>query len=326
MIENGTKGAGIGRFGGEYGKTQAKYFQSQIENKGKGDIDWNSIDTHERQMAGCPEYAFNEYMFIGVEYGPVVLFIFLCFTIILITISFKRHTIWCYGLISLSVFAFFSYPLHTAQFHIIYILLYALCLIDREPCEPIYKKNTKSFSLLVISVLALSIIIMVKKPSYYKQKRAEIAWNKTEQLYKSKCYEYVVENCDTLFPYMKYDPNFLLVYGQSLNKEGDYVKSNTILTMGTEYSCDLSFWYTMGDNSLALGHYREAEEYYKHAFYMVPNRLYPLYYLAKLYNAEGDTIKFLEMAEMVETFVPKIESSITESLREEVLEMRNHYK
>ena len=74
-----------------------------------------------------------------------------------------------------------------------------------------------------------------------------------------------------------------------------------------------------------LGDYREAEERYKHAFYMVPNRLYPLVLLAKLYYNEGDTVRFLKMSDVVEHFVPKVESVRTENLRAEIRELKNSY-
>lgn len=96
--------------------------------------------------------------------------------------------------------------------------------------------------------------------------------------------------------------------------------------LGANISSDPMFWNVMGNNSLALGKYREAEERYKHAFYMVPNRLYPLALLAKLYHTEGDTVRFLNMAEKVETFVPKKESVNTESLRNEIAEIKLGYE
>ena len=81
----------------------------------------------------------------------------------------------------------------------------------------------------------------------------------------------------------------------------------------------------MGNNSLAQGKYREAESRYKHAFYMVPNRLYPLYLLAKLYHEEGDTARFLDMAGRIEVFVPKVESVNTDRLRSEIRELKSGF-
>lgn len=85
------------------------------------------------------------------------------------------------------------------------------------------------------------------------------------------------------------------------------------------------FWNVMGNNSLMQGKYREAEYRYKHAFYMVPNRLYPLYLMAKLYYTEGDTVRFLSMADKIESFVPKVESLQTERLRLEIRELKSEY-
>jgi tetratricopeptide (TPR) repeat protein len=119
------------------------------------------------------------------------------------------------------------------------------------------------------------------------------------------------------------DPHFLYMYGYSLRKINQIEKSDSVLSLGTNYSSNPMFLNVMGNNSLTQGRYREAEERYKHAFYMVPNRLYPLYLLAKLYYTEGDTVRFLQMAEMVEEFIPKVESVNTESLRTEIRELKS---
>ena len=55
---------------------------------------------------------------------------------------------------------------------------------------------------------------------------------------------------------------------------------------------------------------------------VVPNRLYPLFLLAKLYYIEGDTARFLDMTDRVESFIPKVESVNTERLREEIVKLK----
>ena len=94
------------------------------------------------------------------------------------------------------------------------------------------------------------------------------------------------------------------------------------MQIGTELSSDPMFWAVMGNNSLEQKKFREAEERYKHAFYMVPNRIYPLYLLAKLYYIESDTASFIDMANRVESFIPKVESKNTERLRNEITELK----
>ena len=125
--------------------------------------------------------------------------------------------------------------------------------------------------------------------------------------------------------YMKYDISFLFAYGQSLNKIGEYEKSNSIIKIGTEISSDPMFWNVMGNNYLAMGMYRKAEDCYKEAFYMVPNRLYPLYLLAKLYYLEGNTDCFFMMSDEVESFIPKVESVNTDLLKTEIRDLKMNY-
>ena len=177
----------------------------------------------------------------------------------------------------------------------------------------------------IITIAVLLTVIIVKLPAHRKYKDAVAAWQMAEGWHNMELHDYVVESCDTLFPYMKCSSRFLFAYGQSLNKIGQYEKSDSILKMGSEISSDPMFWNVMGNNSMALGRYREAEERYKHAFYMVPNRIYPLNLLAKLYHAEGDTMRFLDMADKVELFVPKVESVNTERLRSEIRELKSNY-
>ena len=132
----------------------------------------------------------------------------------------------------------------------------------------------------------------------------------------------MVEDASSLLPYLKNDYYFLYAYGQSLNKKGRYEESNNILKLGTEISCNPMFWIIMGNNNLAMGNIDYAENLYKHAFYMVPNRLYPLSLIAKLYYQEGDTSSFKYTRDIVESFIPKIESVTTDSLRNDIRKLR----
>lgn len=336
MCENGWKGTGIGHFGRAYGEAQANYFKKQIDEKGKDDLDWSAINEHDRMTADCPDNAFNEYLFIGVEAGPFAMLLFIGIIITKIVISFNRGTIWCYGLTVFAVFALFSYPLHVKQFQILLPVLLAACLSDcthnnlehNDESKAILYKDANALLRLVTTIILLvvsSTFLVLNLPEARLYKQAEKSWKKAERWHKMEYYEYVVEDCDTLLQYMKQDYHFLFAYGQSLNKTGNYEKSDSILRMGTEISSDPMFWNVMGNNSLALGKYREAEERYKHAFYMVPNRLYPLYLLAKLYLDEGDTAKFMYMADKIASFPPKVESINTEQLRNEIKELQYSY-
>ena len=255
----------------------------------------------------------------GVEAGPIAMLLFIVLILYAIIVSYKQGTIWCYGMIAFAVFAMFSYPLHIIQFQILFPIILAACASSG-------KSTTLTGKLIMTAfIIVLSVVLIGKIPEMKRHKQAEYAWKKAERWHTMEYYEYVVEDCTPLLEDMKYDYRFLFAYGQSLNKTGKYEKSDSILMLGAKISSDPMFWNVMGNNSLALGKYREAEECYKHAFYLAPNRLYPLTLLAKLYHDEGDTIRFLDMAKKVESFIPKVESVNTERLRSEIAEIKADY-
>lgn len=324
MHDNGWKGVGFGSFGKAYGKAQHDYFKQQIERNGKDELDWSVIDDHERLIADSPVYAFNEYLSIGVEAGAIVMLLFIGLIIIALVLSFRWHTIWRYGLIAFAVFAFFSYPLHIKELQALFLVLIVAGMLDAPQTDRgwLYRAG---MTVVVILFVSLGSIVVMKYPELKDKRRIETEWKSTENLYKMECYDCVVERGKVLFPHKKNDQRFLFAYGQSLNKTGNYELSDSILKLGTMISADPMFWNVMGNNSMALGKYREAEERYKYAFQILPNRLYPLYLLAKLYYAEGDAARFIEMAEKVAGFVPKVESVNTKLLRSEIAELRINY-
>ena len=317
LTTNNWNGVGGGHFGGAYGEAQASLF-AEMMSRGDGEMDWRVINEGIRLTADCPTKAFNEYLNVGVEYGIIAMLLLMGIIITAIVQSFKNDNAWCFGLIVFSVFAFFSYPLHSTQFQLLFPFLLATCGWDRVKGNNIY---TILFCVFILSFT----VCMNKKQGNKIEDSVSVEWTRANYWYNIEEYENVVECCDTLLPYMSQDYRFLFIYGQSLNKTGNYEKSDSVLKIGCKISSDPMFWNVMGNNSLAVGNYREAEECYKHAFCMVPNRLYPLYLLAKLYYTEDNTVDFLKMAEEVESFVPKVESVNTESLRMEIRELKSEY-
>lgn len=92
-------GHGRGTVLGVYGETQAEYFA------------YRQRPEIIVKVAGCPEYAFNEYLKIGVEYGIPAMLGTIAALVLLIAFLLKLRSPFAYGLIALCVFSFFSYPL-----------------------------------------------------------------------------------------------------------------------------------------------------------------------------------------------------------------------
>ena len=99
IAEEPLRGHGKGTLLGVYGDTQAEYFAEKERPE---------IIT---KVAGCPEYAFNEYLKIGVEYGIPAMLGVIVVLILVIALLMKSRLPFAYGLIAFCVFAFFSYPL-----------------------------------------------------------------------------------------------------------------------------------------------------------------------------------------------------------------------
>ena len=99
IAEAPLSGHGKGTVLGVYGDTQAEYFAAKERPE---------IIT---KVAGCPEYAFNEYLKVGVEYGIPAMLGVIAVLILVITLLLKFRSPFAYGLIAFGVFAFFSYPL-----------------------------------------------------------------------------------------------------------------------------------------------------------------------------------------------------------------------
>ena len=98
IAQNPLLGTGRGTVLGTYGNTQAEYFAEKERS-----------ETIVR-IAGCPEYAFNEYLKVGVEYGLFAMLAVIVAVLSLIIGLLRLRSTAAYGAIALAVFSFFSYP------------------------------------------------------------------------------------------------------------------------------------------------------------------------------------------------------------------------
>lgn len=315
ISSNGLFGGGLGNFAGQYGNMQTRYFKQKMM-KGDDWLDWTAIRDRDRLSADCPEFAYNEYLQLGVECGPLCMLCFIGVLVISMYWSRKQHSVWLYGLLCFSIFAVFSYPLDSILFR----LILSFMLVESKPANNL--KRLKLFNLAF--AIGFIFFYYTISPQLKHETETLRLMSTIKKWFKIERYDYVIEDCENILGDV-HIADYYYMYGKSLNEVGKYHMSDSVLLLGTKISSDPMFWNVMGNNSLALGRYREAEERYKHAFYMVPNRLYPLTLLAKLYHTEGDTVRFLDMAEKVETFVPKIENANTERLRAEIREIREGY-
>lgn len=71
-------GVGLGNFPGVYGDQQANYFKNQ------------QFTEQERNVAGNPEYGFNEYFQLSIEVGIIPFLLFVCLIVYAFYLGFKK--------------------------------------------------------------------------------------------------------------------------------------------------------------------------------------------------------------------------------------------
>lgn len=295
IAESPVIGHGTGNFVSAYGRAQENYFAN------------GEFSETEELVAGSPEYAFNEYLQVAMEYGiPFLLVVSLVIAFCLWKGSSEGRIGICGGVISFLVFSFSSYPMQIPGFAVTFYLLLAACAIGRS----------KVILFLFISMMALLGTYYWKNNQYAACKD----WYRSKMLYNIGAYQSAKEDYGKLYPELANRGAFLFEYGYSLHKLKEYDNSTRILEEAMAHSNDPMILNIIGKNYQALGDYEKAEEYLIRSTHRLPGRIYPYYLLVKLY-AEPQYLqpeKLKYAAEIVLTKEPKVQSTAVREMREEV--------
>lgn len=293
ISERPVTGYGTNGFAYAYGRAQEEYFAT-------GDY-----SPREELVAGSPEYAFNEYLQVAIIWGiPALLIIVLFIGFCLWRGIAERKISACGGLISLMVFSFSSYPMQLPAFVIAFFFLLAACVIGR--------------SRIALAVFALAISVMgagLWKADVSKECKE---WASVKMLYNISAYDSAKAGYQKLYPALKDRGAFLFEYGHCLHKLKEYDASNEVLRHAASQNCDPMILNIIGKNYQQLKHYQLAEEYFLRSTHRLPGRIYPYYLLAKLYAERNLPDKTREMAEVVLTKEPKVQSTAVKEMRAEM--------
>lgn len=306
-------GTGFGGFAFPYAQEQEKYFAS------------GEASNEEKEVAGTPEYLFNEYLQLIIEQG---IFGFLFFSLLIGSCFYTGiktgQTAACGGLIALCVFAFSSYPLQLPSFCIVLTILLVLCLEYSDCKLKSVSLNVKCWALsisssviLLIVMISVSLTVCFAQNKIYNNYRA---WNKIRKWYQHKAYDQATSAYDKLYPGLKYDPVFLFEYAQCLSNNKQYLFSNMLLKKASILKVDPMFYNIIAKNYHALGNYKEAEHWLWRSINLVPERIYPYYLLTKLYTHPdcNDLEKAKEIAILVLGKSKWIDNQATRKMREEI--------
>lgn len=290
-------GYGLGGYAQAYGAAQEAFFAARPGSP-------LSV------VAGSPEYAFNGVLGVGVEQGVLGAVPALVLGLWSLAVLCRRGEVSAYGWLVLLVSSLFSYPFALWPFLSLAVAWVALAAsLEAGTAEVRWWKRTAVWPVVAVGgwcVWNLSDNTVRRVEAYEEFRRVrgvqDVAF---------------LEDYRKKYEDLKAYPDFLFTFGTALREAGRYNESNAMLRQGTRVSCDPVFYTLMGNNYRDLGAVAEAESAYRKAFGMLPGRMYPLYRLMKLYEAEGQMRKAEEMARQIIAFRPKVDSPAVREMKNE---------
>jgi O-antigen ligase len=202
IAEKPFAGHGIGSFARAYGDAQEAYFA-------RGDYaQW------EEEVAGSPEYAFNEYLQPAIELGiPATLCILaIIATCFVVGIKRKRFGL-CGALLSLAVFAFSSYPMQFPLFVFSLCCLLAGCVVN----------NKRTVQLTAAALLIVIGIVLAKQPSEPPRRGREL-FEQGHILHRKEQWKASTEVLQEALLH-SCDPMILNIIGKNYQGEGNYAEA-----------------------------------------------------------------------------------------------------
>lgn len=291
-------GHGLGGFAHAYGKAQAAFFTGHP-------------DSPLLSVAGSPEYAFNGLAGVSVEQGFIGMACALTITSWTAFILVRKREASACGYIALLVASMFSYPFSLWPFRLWATgwVAYAVSLQAGTGTGAAWWKKA--------SGSAMAILLAVPSVWWTAETKTRVeAYGEYRALSGIQDAAFV-DDFRKNYDRLKDRPEYLFTYGKALRELERYNDSNAALRQGTRVSCDPMFHVMMGNNYLDLGAPREAETAYRKAFSLLPNRVYPLYRLMKLYEATGKNEKARDMARRITAFRAKVDSPAVRKMKEE---------
>jgi O-antigen ligase len=302
-------GVGYGRFRSVYNHYQADYF--------RGD---HNIE--EELLADNVRMAYNDYIETTVETGILGLILFLCFLyFIFSSLKFKNTLLIAFiaPIVVSSVLSLITYPLNTIPSKILFFFFAGVVSVESVR-SGISTYNIKIRRLAAIPILLISLSISVRQTAKYFE------YDEWLFAYKSLVNgqtEISEEYFGNIQDHLKYELRFSAFYAQCLYYNNKYDKVIEYLNGVKSKVPEPEIFLLLGNSYEKKSQTNEALKSYEEASYMVPGRILPKYYLAKLHYGEGMKEKADSVARIIMDMKIKVQSDTTFSLIKEIEELYN---
>ncbi len=299
-------GIGFGRFGMKYGYFQADYFVQHPQN------------LYEKWLSGNVNHAHNEYLEILTELGIPGLLLFLSLVYLLWTTKAARPDPILVSakasLLCLLVFGFGSFPLSILPTAINAVFIMSIIAGHRQPLSIIPLKNRTRIAISGMMIILAILLLNYTKKTFFIFKE----WHTAVQLSLMQQYGLAIERYEKLYEYLENEGQFLLNYGGTLSLEGEHHKAIELLQRAQQRFADPNIHISLGNSYAALGGIPEAEHHYRLAYHIIPNRLYPLYLLTKLYYNNDMREQAQQTGRTVIDFEEKVSSPAIDEMKKEI--------
>lgn len=303
MLMEPLAGWGWDNVPGALGQAQQDYFASHP-------------DSAYSAVAGSPEYAFNEYLQVGVAFGIPAMLLFVAAIIWIIRQAWKKNAYGYAGFFTaLAIVYLSSYPLQFNEFIITAGLMILLVLSQIR-----IKWMATAACMVTVGIASVAVTHTLRRDN------AKDRWNTVRHAFMYSLGDRDIARLDSLMDTaLGHNAAFMFDYGKALRQTGLYEKSNDVLTEGMKYSSDPMFLNLIGRNHEDLGEHDKADWYYVMSMNRLPGRLYPLYLRVKLHASDSDPTLFKELSLKLIEMKPKVESPATRQMKEEVRKGLTNY-
>lgn len=313
--ENPFFGVGHDRFKANYMNAQADFFKENGETK-------------DALVADNTYYAFNEWLQYIVENGliGVVFLALFLYVLFKVTVGENKKNIAIIlfsGLLAISVFAFFSYPMQILPIKMILIVLIGfLSKLDRKKYKIISIQNRSrpyALGFFKTAIFILSTIGIVKGVTYTNTlEKSFKMWQNALSTYQYGDYEGAIQEYEEAYPILKKEGDFLMNYGKALSMNKQNRQAVKILEEAKIHLNTTIIETALGDAYRDLKQCNNAEKAYQNAANMIPIRFFPMYLLAKMYDESGNRTEAIAMAQKILNKNIKVPSTAIKEMKAEM--------
>lgn len=289
-------GIGPNGFSSNYMEYQADYLETHISSPYKS-------------LADNVAHPFNEYLLLVIEYGIVGFVLLGLISVVVFIHVNNRNLLYLLPLLSIGIFACFSYPLRYPYV----IALIGYCL-SRFEISSRFKSNTYDLPANLALRIAAGIMIVAGFIYLARDVKFEYDWGKTIEGTRRGKPDAAI-SYEKLYTQWNGNPLFLYNYGAYLHNIEQYVTSSDILNKCEKYLNNYDVQMILADNHLKLTNWTKAEYHYKKALKMIPGRFLPLGHLLDIYIQTGRSIEAKHTAINICLKTIKVQSPIINSIQ-----------